>query len=214
MQYALNSLLKAIIPIALGWFVGSQVNSWAAIAIGVIYATTTSTAGALLLWSTKVGQITWRNYLAGWLMPWGYRIVQKLASIAFVSGCVGLGLFTIGVIAERRALSTAASDIDHEAVSWPASVSLATIWLVYGAAWMYVLGQYCRTSNRSQQSTTSFLKALGVVGGTLVASIVCHIAGQTWWALSIAGVPLLVISAFYGTVVIVILLSGKNARWN
>ncbi len=152
--------------------------------------------------------------MAGWLLPWGYRITQKLPSIALVSCVAGLGLYAIGIIAGRGASSTAVSDVSHGSASIFVSALLAITWLIYGAAWMYLLGQYCRTNNNSQQATTSFFKALLVVGGALVASIGSYIAGQTKWALSITGGPLLVLGAFYGTILAVTMLSGKNARWN
>ena len=48
---------------------------------------------------TAINEVSWKNHVAGWLIPWGYMIAPKsLATITTISGLVWSALIGLGAL--------------------------------------------------------------------------------------------------------------------
>lgn len=164
--------------------------------------------GVVLLRTSAVGRVTWKNYVAGYLAPWGVRIGGgKLWPIAVVSWVVWLaiggGVFTL--TPETGELT--GGDITLR-------VLLGVSWAVCGYAIGYLIATRVRSFPAGSSSGRRLLLLSAVVAGLLAASVALHLFGFTLLALIGCGGPVLLIGGGYGLFVLVLVVFGRGSRWN
>lgn len=216
--YLLRRALSVILPLLVGWALIQSLPCWLALLTAALLAAALSLAGALLLHNCAVGQITWRNRLAGWLLPWGYTLGRgQLKGIALVSGTVWTLLAAGAIFATMVTPSTATVAVQGAppAATVPMSAWwLLLAWIVDGGCVLYLLGLTLKNSLRGSSSGATVRKLLFALGAMLVSSLALQLGGYTGLAVLIAGGPPLVIGGFYGLFVLAMLTFGRNARWN
>ncbi|VTR94330.1 unnamed protein product [Gemmata massiliana] len=171
--------------------------SWATVsAIGC-------STGAFLLRTSEVGRITWRNHLAGYLIPWGWRLNGgRLWPVPLISWAVWTAVGGAALLLQP---------VEEPPAIW-ARVGLFTAWAIDTAVLMYLLGTIAQATSRSRVG--SLRKILAVIIGVLGASLGLYLGGFTTAALIVAGGPTLVIGGGFGLVVLIFVTVGRNTRWN
>ena len=202
--------LPLLLPIAASWWLVRTVGPWQAVLANAVLAALLVASGVLLLRTTRVGELSWRNRLAGVLLPWGYRFSGHLPAIAGTSWLVWT------LLAVATALCTNAIDFEDPAAAAAASAAdpsigglsflLLLAWIGNGGLLLQTLG------NRGGSRSLRRLQALFAV--MLAVSIVLRCTGHTGFATLLAGGPPLAIGLVYGGYFGLLLLAGRNARWN
>jgi hypothetical protein len=171
-------------------------------------------------------KISWINYLAGFVLPWGYRIgngklwpivVTSWAIWMLLGGAVVTAVATSRHDATRRDVATVTSADAQPQRSSIVTALLVLAWLVDGGFLLHCIGLLIRQSNRRHM-----IRSLGVpvliVAAILVASVALVTINSTpaaaRTALLIAGGPPLLIGGAYGGFILMMLTVGRNARWN
>ena len=185
---------------------GAQVAApvWAAVML------VACTVGAVLLRTSEVGRVTWKNRIAGFLIPWGVRVSGgKLWPIPLVSWVVwmtiGGGVFTLTPGPGVEGLSS--GDVRSR-------VLLGLSWAVAGSVFGYTLVNLSRNFSINSSSGRTLTTLSAVVAGLIVLSVTLHLFGFTLFALVVTGGPILLIGGGYGLFVLAVLVFGRNSRWN
>lgn len=211
---ALLQTIRILLALSIGVALGRILTPlWAIVALVVLSVLLPST-GAIVLRGARPEQVTWRNVLAGWLLPWGYRIANgRLTGIAAVSGVCWLLLGLAGFIGTRP--STPVSGPANTAEPGLLTVA-ATIagWLVYGAAAFWLAGAVARSRDWTRPPGSTQAKLMAVPLLLLATSLTAWFLGNVRLALWVAAVPPVVAGVLTGAWMAVIILAGKNARWN
>lgn len=192
----------ALLIVNFGWPVAAVV--WTAVSL------VACVVGAVLLRTSEIGRVTWKNYAASYLIPWGVRVSGgKLWPIPVVSWVVWV-VIAGGVFALTP--GPGSDGLTSEEVVL--RVLLGLSWAVAGYAFGYSLVTLSRNfSSRSSGSRTLTLFC-GVIAGSLALSVALHLCGFTLLALMTTGGPVLVFGGGYGLFVLAVLVFGRNSRWN
>jgi hypothetical protein len=199
-----------LVVAALGcWWLLTQFGPLVSGAMWVAFALLACGMGVLLLRTSEVGRVTWRNRVAAYLVPWGVRIGGgKLWPIPVVSWLTWLSVWAaVALLTPPPA--------DEPPTGWEvaARVALGVAWLIDGVALGYVVGTLpqCFPSGSGGRS----LRVIAaVITGLIVASVACHLFGLTAAGLLVAGGPPLLVGVGYGLFLAVLLVFGRNTRWN
>jgi hypothetical protein len=221
LRYSLRQLFLLALPVAVGRLLLEVLSPWPAFGAAAALGALTSSLGAVLLATTSVNQITWRNYLGGYLMPWGYQLGRgKLPRIAVISAVVWTALAASTILA-ASAPTTATLPTGALPTATPGPVIipstpwlLVLAWIVDGGALLYVLSTLSKHFAGSSSGGRSLRKVSACLCLLLTASILLHLGGHSHWATVVAGGPPLVVGGGYGVWVLVILTIGRHARWN
>jgi hypothetical protein len=202
------------------------------IALGIVsYSLTVvvfvAIAGLALKGST-VGSITWRNRLAGWLLPWTkwvgggqlHSLLIKNATVSILFGWLMIWCDQNGLLHELVGLT--ASD-NSRRISW---IQLAVLWttvgcwLILALAWLLLM----RSWFKSQLNVLSVLLKGRDNGlpfllppASVTASIALRYAELPALALAVVAIPLLITTGPVLLMMAVFLwhhLRGKPIRWN
>lgn len=208
--------LRYSVPAAIGWLLGRQFAPGMALALCAALAVLVPTAGALLLRTLKVGQVDWRNYLSGWLLPFGYTLGRgKLLGIALACIPIWFGVAASGVMLAQPAVAAPTTAPQATAATptwaWPA---LIAGWVVLGTAFVHLLGVLTKNFTVSSSSGRHLLKVMAVALGLIAVSAALHAYGYTGTAALVACGPPLAIGTLFGLWVLVLVTFGRNARWN
>lgn len=215
--FALFRLLPAAVVVAIATGLARVLPLLAAWATTTAIGGALAVTGALLLRSAQVGQIGWRNRVAGLLLPWGYVLGRgKLPGI--VISCTAIW----SALAAAVLLSFVDPGVAAPAVPAPAPAAaggasgpwLLLAWIVDGACLCYLLGMLTKYFAPHAQVTRTQLKLVLVLVVMIAGSVVLHLAGHAGLALLVGGGPVLLIGGGYGLFLGVILLFGRNVRWN
>ncbi len=164
--------------------------------------------GVVLLRTSAVGRVTWKNYLAGYLAPWGVRVGGgKLWPIAVVSWLVWLAVGGGAFALTPEAGEPTGGDIALR-------VLLGASWAVAGYALGYLLATRVRNFPAGSSSGRRLHLLAGVLAALVAASVALHLIGFTLPALLVIGGPVLLIGGGYGLFVLVLVVFGRGARWN
>lgn len=190
--------------------------AWACTAaVGAACAVT----GALVLRSAQVGQISWRNRVAGLLLPWGYVLGRgKLLGIVIACTAIWSALAAavlLSLVAPEAMPNAGAAPVPTgPAATGAPGPWLLLAWIVDGACLCYLLGTLTKYFAPHAQVTRTQLKLVLVLVVMIAGSVVLHLTGHGGLALLVAGGPVAVIGGGYGLFLAVILLFGRNVRWN
>lgn len=161
--------------------------------------------GAMLLRTSRVGAVTWRNHAAGCLVPWGWRLSRgRLWAAAAVSW------------AAWTAAGAAAVALRPGAAAGPPAgwvrLGLFAAWAADAAALVYVLGTIRQATPGGRVGT--LWKAVAALAALLGASLGLFFGGRAAAALVVGGGPPLAVGGGTGLFLLAVLAHGRNARWN
>lgn len=205
--FSFGMLLKRLGP----W---PALGAWAAI-IALCCA-----ASALLLRTTGVGEISWKNRVAGIFLSWGSFVGRGgLMSIATASWAawvlVAVGMIlvmapgAIGMSVNSGPTAGAANAAFH----W--RYVLFAAWAVNVSAILYLLKTWVRNfSGSGGSSGKSLWSLMGILLLLLAASIGLHLNGHTRTAAIVAGGPLAVVGLAYGAFFAVLFTFGRKGSWH
>lgn len=216
--YYLRQLFLIAVPLATGYWLLEVLSAWLALAAAAGIAVGTCGLGALLLRSTGLGTITWRNHLGGWLLPWGYTLGRgQLRGITAVSATIWTLLATSTIVARATSAApvttlpgTAAATAATTTMPW----LLVIAWVVDGAALLYLLKTVLTAFGPGTRASLSLWRFIAAIIALLVGSLMLHLFGHTGLATLVAGGPPLLVGGFYGLWILAMLTLGRNARWN
>ncbi|MBK9386759.1 MAG: hypothetical protein IPN34_18245 [Planctomycetes bacterium] len=210
--------LQLALPVIAGHFLARELGFSGALLAALALAIALPALGALTLSSVRSEALTWKNYVGGYLLPWGYALGRgKLVGIALVCGCCWLFLFAIGIAAEHLAAPTAPTapaPVESSAAPAFARWLLVGGWLVDGIALLYLVGTLRKNFTLSSSSGRSLLKLMAFVTGLIVGSTVLASLGYVGTAALVAAGPALALGAFYAVWIGLLLTVGRNTRWN
>lgn len=185
----------------------------------LLMATTTGLAG-YLLHSSTTGEVTWRNRLAGLLLPWSLLAGQGslrallmknlLASLAW-GGVLVAGdrlEWLLPLAAETKAPATLLTTV----ASWLAILCR----LLLLAGWLFYLRALSARSWNSF-SLKSTWQPLLLPPLAILASLALAHSGYIWLALLAVGLPLLIVLTpllLMVAAMAYMTLTGKKIRWN
>lgn len=192
-------LLAAVAAAAYGLCV--EFGPWSAAFTCATVAVVACVIGMVLLRTSTIGQVTWRNYLAGYLIPWGWRLNRGR-------------LWPVGVISwvVWTAVSGAAALLRADEPSLGMRAALLAAWLIDASALMFLLGTIVQATPGSRLG--SVWKLVAFITVVLCASVGLYVAGQTTAALIVGGGPPAVICGAFGLVLLIFSTVGRNTRWN
>jgi hypothetical protein len=200
-----------------------KLGPWRAMALWAIGVAVVGGVVAFLMHrQSPPEKVSWINYAAGVVLPWGYRIGRgKLWPIVATSWAIWM-LLGVAVMAAtvRTAGHTQAGVVVATASSQRGPVVMTLLclaWLVDGGVLLRCIGLLATSANPKHMMRSLAVPML-VLAGILVASIALVVANSTaiaaQLALLIAGGPPLLVGGGYGIFVLVMLTAGRNARWN
>ena len=163
-------------------------------------------AGVLLLHLSPVGRVNWQNTVGGLCIPWGWSIGRgKLLNTGVACWIIWILLVGIGILISR-----------NKAVAPSATVpfgfwNLMTVasWIVNGILLLMLIAQMLRYPTARKAYPVVIVMILLVS-----KSMWNYFHGNTAMAFIISGGPLAIVVAVFLVYVGVILVAGKNARWN
>lgn len=217
MRYLLGLLFRLVpvlVVVAVVRALAAVLTPWSALAAAAGIGFASAVVGAVLLRTSEVGRVTWRNYLGGWLLPWGYVLGRgRLRGIVLVTTLVWIGL-AAAVVCSGTVAPAGAPPVPPAPAPAPSNPWLLLVaWIVDGACLVFALGLLANTS-RPSSSGRSLMKLCALLVGLMVGSGILHGMGQTSLATLVAGGPPLLIGVCYGGFLVTILVIGRNARWN
>ena len=211
--YLRRAALVVLAAVA-AWTLSNRLGPWAGLVAWAALMAVACALGAWLLKSSPVGRVTWRNHVAGYLIPWGYRLGRgKLAPITVAAWAIWVLIGAAAVLLfGRSGEPTGAAATDRSTAT---TVLLFATWVLYGGCLIYLLGvllnEYRSSGGRGARSV---LTMAGVLVALVVISAAFWISGRPGWALLAAGGPPAVVGGGYGLFLVAILLLGRKARWN
>jgi hypothetical protein len=218
-QFAFFAL---VVILLLRWF-----GLWTGMAIYVAIVLAGSLSAWQLLSSSEIGTATWKNVVAGWLLPWtslmgGGSLTALLIKNALASIVFGIG---IALCLELNLLEPApsADAPSGEKASWLLRVLVwltAAGWITLLTGWIWLMKS--SSSGRSEPISTLILHnrlaiPLLIPPVVLIASVVLQFFGHYWLALSVVWIPLGIILLpviLMALALIAHTLAGKPIRWN
>jgi hypothetical protein len=172
---------------------------------------------AMILHRQTPEKVTPANYLAGFVLQWGYRVGRgKLPAIVVVSWAIWL-LLGVAMVVSVHFRGFGQPAAQQQRRSTLVMVLLTVAWVIDGTVLLRIIGLLATGPNARHM-----LRSLGPVAAVLVGMIGSSIVlvartpsvNASRLALLIAGGPLLFVGVGYGLFVLVLLTAGKNARWN
>lgn len=200
--YIKRAVLVTVAAAAAYWL-AAEYGLWPAMLAWAIAAAVACGTGAVLLRTSGIGRVTWRNRLAGYLIPWAWRLNRgRLWPLPVVSWVVWMAIGG-GAVLLRPTASEGPSLV---------GVALFAAWVIDAAGLMYLLGTIGQATPGSRVG--SLWKLVAVIAVLIGASVGLHLGGRTMAALVVGGGPPLAVGAGIGLVVLLLVTVGRNARWN
>ena len=213
MRRLLFRLLSVGLAAVVCLWLGRGIGQWQMVGVWAIAMAVVCALAALLLRTTKAGEINWKNYVAGWVLGWGFSIGRgKLVPIVLASWAVWV-LIAIGV-ATRGRPEYAAETVPEIPTVHGASMWLIASWAVDVAALLYLLGLLFKRFDARSSATRSQLVIVAIVLVLIGGSVGFWLADRPRTALLIAGGPPLALGVIFGAFALVIVTVGRKARWN
>lgn len=200
-----------LVAIAAGvcWFLYSQLGVWTGLACWMVATATLCIASGAILRRARIGEITWKNRQAAYLLPWGFAIGRGKLPAIVAAAWIGWALIGVGV-----ALATALADREAANGMPPWRWMLLAAWAINVSAMLAVLGVLVKNFTLTSSSGRSLMTIIAVLALLLLGSIALHAQGYTRLATAVAGGPLLIVGIAYSAFVLLIVTVGRNARWN
>lgn len=182
--------------------------------IYVVVVLCATLVGAWLLRSSAVGQVSWRNVLAGKLLPCagilGYGSLLKLC----LSNLLGTLLLGLGGFFVARYLRL--NDYTLGRIGgW--TIACGLTWIVLIWMILFLVRQYGKKYYTGPSGLRTFLKLIFAPIIALSASIALIVAGLPLFAWLVAMAPVAIVVVSVGPLLLIVVISqfsGKPFRWN
>jgi hypothetical protein len=178
------------------------------LAAGLIWAAAAACAcgaGTALLATSALGRVTWRNRVAGYLIPWGWRLNRgRLWPVPIIS-------WAVWVAVGAAALVLRPGPADDEPGVGP-RIALFAAWVADAAALLYVAGTIRQATPGGR--VRSLWELAAVIALVIAGSVVLYLSGLPTAALLVGGGPPAVLGGCAAVVVLLVVTLGRNARWN
>lgn len=206
-------LLHRVVLIALAALAGvwleKRFGLWTAAAAWSLGMLIACSVTAFLLSRQPVGSRNIINQLAGWLLPWGWRLTQGvLARMVAVSWLVWA---MQGTAAAALASAGEHDGQPNSSVALKALLYLA--WVVLGWGVLYLLGVMVSNRRVSPPLVLPTLILAGLVAASAAVFFRAPSRGTLISALLVAGGPVALIGVGYGFFVGVLLIAGRKTNW-
>ncbi len=212
-QRAILILLAVMAVWGLGLFLGGGMALAVWAAVGAIACC----AGTLLLWTSATDKVTWKNRLAGCLIPWGGRLNGgRLWPIPVISWLVWMAIAaaTVWLMLASPAEPEVGQGDGVKTADRIAHILLLVAWIVDGSTIVYVLGTLSQAGAGSSSHRNTLLKTVAIIFAIIVGSVILHGVGATRLALTVAGTPPLIVGGGFGLFLAAVLVFGRKVRWN
>jgi fucose 4-O-acetylase-like acetyltransferase len=216
----LKMVIMQVVPpglalMALGWVL-TRMGVVPALVLWVTVWGCLCGAAALLLQTTEVGEMSWKNYVAGVPLRWGHFMSGgQLWRLALGAWLIWSLLGVAVALAWGRGFGSVPAEVSAAPSPnglWPALLLVS--WFLLGAASLYLLSVLLKNFTVTSNSGRSLLTILLVLLSLAGTSIWLKWTGQVRAAALVAGGPIVLVGAGYGLFMLVILACGRNARWN
>ncbi|MBC7782753.1 MAG: hypothetical protein H7144_02855 [Burkholderiales bacterium] len=213
-QRFISRSLRLIIAALACYGLTRQLDPWMMVLLWAITMAAACGTAAWLLKTSGVGNITWKNRVAGLLLPFGYAAGRgKLWPIVLTSWLVWvLVAVAVALQTDQRIASTSTTPDATPSRAW--AIVLMVAWAIDGAALLYVIGTAVKNFTPGSRSGITLIKISAVIVGIIAGSIILHITGHTRSAAILAGAPPAALAVLYGAFVGIMVTVGRNARWN
>lgn len=215
-QAALAVWLTRVLGVAVGLMV-----------VSAIVTATTLEAGSLLR-RVQTGSVTWKNRLAGLLLPWTFLVGGgQLSSLLIKNAIAGLVFAALMVICDRAIVPSTSSPTgqagNFQHPSWIEAAlgwMTAACWIALIVGWVWILRSYSRGHAGIRgilSAPRGVLVAILIPPAAVAASAGLLAGGWRGAALTVAALPLLVVAfpvVLMAIVVAAHALTGKPMRWN
>lgn len=187
------------------YLLAAELGPWPAAIAGAAAAAVACTTGAALLRTSAVGRVTWRNRLASYLIPWGWRLNRgRLWPVVVTSWAVWTAVGVAAVLLRPTGPT--------EPVPVGTRVALFAAWAVDGAAMVYLLGTVAQATPGSRVG--GLWKMVAVATGVIGVSVGLYLTGLATVALVAGSGPPLAVGGGIGLFVLFFATAGRNTRWN
>jgi len=180
--------------------VAGLVPGSAALGVWALFCALACLVGAAAIASQPLETSTLAGRLGGLVVRWGFDAaggrLPGAAAISWLLWCV-LGGAVI-------AFTHGAGDPLRQGMVAAWAADLLGLGFVLAAA----------AARRGQGTVGALLPPAAVLAGVLVTGAALWMAGARWAALAVTAAPPVLVGGGYGPFVLVILLFGRNARWN
>lgn len=161
--------------------------------------------GTGLLKTSPIGRVTWRNRVAAYLIPWGWRLNGGLLwPVPIISWVVWMAIGAAVFLLRPGPAE------EHPGVGL--RIALFAAWAIDAAALVYLLGAIRQATPGGR--VRSLWQLTAVIALVLAASVGLYLAGSAPAALVVGGGPPAVIGGCMGLIVLFFMTVGRNPRWN
>jgi hypothetical protein len=200
LMYIRRAILIAVVAGSC-YFLAELLGPWLVFLIWGTVAAVGCAVGTVLLRTSKIGQITWKNWVAGYLIPWGWRLNRgQLWPIPFISWSVWMVIGMSAVLLQQGG----------ERIEF--RIALYASWAAQASALLFILGSIRQATPGGR--TRSMWKLVAILSLLIVVSLGLYLNSMPNAALIVAGGPVLVAGVCVGAVLLVFATVGRNARWN
>lgn len=206
-------LLHRVVLIALaalaGLWLESRFGLWKAVAAWSLGMLIACVIIAVLLSRQPVGSRNIINQLAGWLLPWGWRLTQGvLARMVAVSWLVW-----VMQGAAAAALAAVGEPAGQQNPSAALKALLYLAWVIHGWGALYLLGIMVSNRRVSPPLLLPTLILAGLVAASATIFFRAPSQGTLISALLVAGAPIALSSVGFGVFTCVLLIAGRKTNW-
>lgn len=188
-----------------------MLGSWAGVAALVC------SLSAWLLTTVQTGEVGWKNRLAGYVLPWGYKLFDgRLGWIAFASWSVWVLLGLAAVLPTLLGSPKPGPGMAPATLPGTPQWSLALIiaWVVDGALLLFLATTFLKNFGFGSSGGQSLFLPMGFLAAMIAGSAVLWSTGHSRLAVAVAAGPTLAAAVAYALFIVLMLIVGRNARWN
>lgn len=205
----LHRVILIVLAATAGVWLEKRFGLWTAAAAWSLGMFIACSATAFLLSRQSVGSRNIINQLAGWLLPWGWRLTQgMLARMVAVSSLVW------ALQGSAAAVLTSAGEPGGQQNSLIALKALLYLaWVILGWGVLYLLGVMVMNRRMSPPLVLPTLILVGLVAASAAVFFRAPSRGTLILAILLAGGPIAAIGVGYGFFVGVLLIAGRKTNW-
>jgi hypothetical protein len=160
--------------------------------------------GCWLLRSSGLGQLTWRNHVGGWLLP--FCMLLGSGQLPRIGTASVLGSSAVG---GAVLLSFGLGEPDAP-MPWP----LLGAWLLDAVLVLYLLTSMSRNHLWRSSAGHRLLRLVGLIVAQVLVSIGLYVFGHSLAAVLVACLPELIVLAAWLLWFGFLMSFGRNVRWN
>lgn len=185
-------------------------------------------SGGWLLRQSAVGEVSWKNRVAGFCLPWARWVGGGTLPTLLVKNCLAGFIFgAVVLLVEQtngfrfsKSGSTGSTGGQTSIHEWGIQVSTWICWVVLLGAWLWMLKTFLTHSSNVLSVLT---RERGIWFPILAppvavaASITLSAMGYPWWGLVVAAAPLCYVLLPVLSILAIMLwyaVTGKPIRWN